>query len=219
MSVNENKGVITRAEQKQLTRKTLIDTTVDVIAKDGFSGVTMAKVAERAGLSRGICNFHFQTKEQLLLETLKALYQEFESAWQGAIAEAGSLPFEQIRSLIKTNLEPPVADAKKIAVWLAYWGETPSRATYLKICQARDIAWEKAVEAILRQMSKTGFTSHGMSLAKIAQTLTAMMDGIWVEYLLSPDRLSPKEAVQACYAYLCSFFPGFDENAKSNFRS
>ena len=212
MSVNENKGVITRAEQKQLTRKTLIDTTVDVIAKDGFSGVTMAKVAERAGLSRGICNFHFQTKEQLLLETLKALYQEFESAWQQAIAEAGFSPVDQIKSLVKTILEPPIAHSKKIAVWLAYWGETPSRATYLKICQARDIEWDKAVAAILGRLPGQGFTSHGMSLAKIAQPLTAMMDGFWVEYLVSPDRLSPAEAVRACYASLSSFFPEFGEN-------
>jgi TetR/AcrR family transcriptional repressor of bet genes len=212
MADRNNTGDITRAEQKQLTRQKLIDATIDVIAQEGFSAVTMAKVAANAGLSRGICNFHFETKEQLLLETLKALYQEFESAWQQAIAEAGFSPVDQITSLIKTILEPPIAHSKKIAVWLAYWGETPSRSTYLKICQARDIEWDQAVAAILGRLPGQGFTSHGMSLAKIAQTLTAMMDGFWVEYLVSPDRLSPAEAVRACYAYLSSFFPEFGEN-------
>ena len=46
---------------------------MEVIASEGLTGVTMAKVAEQAGLSRGIGNFHFQSKEQLLLETLSTL--------------------------------------------------------------------------------------------------------------------------------------------------
>ena len=67
MSIRNQKKSMTRTEQKLLTRQKLIESTMEVIAAEGFSGVTMAKVAERAGLSRGIGNFHFQSKEQLLL--------------------------------------------------------------------------------------------------------------------------------------------------------
>ena len=59
MAVNDKPGIITRAEQKQHTRQKLIEATMAVIASEGFSGVTMAKVAEKAGLSRGIGNFHW----------------------------------------------------------------------------------------------------------------------------------------------------------------
>jgi TetR/AcrR family transcriptional repressor of bet genes len=76
MAVNNKTGIITRAKQKQHTRQKLIEATMEAIASEGFSGVTMAKVAEKAGLSRGIGNFHFQSKEQLLLETLHTLYKE-----------------------------------------------------------------------------------------------------------------------------------------------
>ena len=64
MTVPKVQNRITRTEQKKLTRQKIIDATFDVIAKEGFSGVTMAKVAETAGLSRGIGNFHFQSMEQ-----------------------------------------------------------------------------------------------------------------------------------------------------------
>ena len=73
MATKNKMNTITRTEQKQLTRQKLIEATFEVIAAEGFSGVTMAKVAQCADLSRGIGNFHFQTKEQLLLETLHAL--------------------------------------------------------------------------------------------------------------------------------------------------
>lgn len=209
MAVNNKTGIITRAKQKQYTRQKLIEATMAVIASEGFSGVTMAKVAEKAGLSRGIGNFHFQSKEQLLLETLHTLYMEFEDGWRNAVADAGSSPVEQLRDLIKTTLNPPIADFKKVAVWLAYWGEAPSRKKYLEICAARDCEWDAAVEDILRQLVDDEFNSHGMTLAKIAHSLTAMMDGFWVEYLIADGRYTPDDAVKACFAFLASFFPEF----------
>jgi TetR/AcrR family transcriptional repressor of bet genes len=53
------------------------------------------------------------------------------------------------------------------------------------------------------------FNFRGMSLGKIAQSLTAMMDGFWVEQLIAGDRYTPQDAICACYAYLASFFPEF----------
>jgi TetR/AcrR family transcriptional repressor of bet genes len=209
MAVNNKPGIITRAEQKQHTRQKLIEATMEVIASEGFSGITMAKVAEKAGLSRGIGNFHFQSKEQLLLETLRTLYKEFDDGWRNAVADAGSSPVEQLKELIKTTLTPPIADFKKVAVWLAYWGEAPSRKKYLEICAAHDREWDGAVENILRLLVDDAFNSHGMTLAKIAHSLTAMMDGFWVEYLIADGRYTPNDAVKACFAFLASFFPEF----------
>ena len=209
MAVNNKTGNITRAKQKQHTRQKLIDATMAVIASEGFSGVTMAKLAEKAGLSRGIGNFHFQSKEQLLLETLRTLYKEFDDGWRNAVADAGLSPVEQLKNLIKTTLNPPIADFKKVAVWLAYWGEAPSREKYLEICAAHDREWDAAVENIMRQMVDDEFNSHDMTLGKIAQSLTAMMDGFWVEYLITDSRYTPGDAVKACFAFLASFFPEF----------
>jgi TetR/AcrR family transcriptional repressor of bet genes len=209
MAVNNKPGIITRAQQKQHTRRKLIEATMAVIAAEGFSGVTMAKVAEKAGLSRGIGNFHFQSKEQLLLETLHTLYMEFENGWRNAVADAGSSPVDQLKELIKTTLQPPIADFKKVAVWLAYWGEAPSRKKYLEICAAHDREWDRTVENILRLLVDDAFNSHGMTLAKIAHSLTAMMDGFWVEYLIADGRYTPDDAVKACFAFLASFFPEF----------
>jgi TetR/AcrR family transcriptional repressor of bet genes len=211
MTVNNKTGVNKRAEQKQNTRQKLIEATMEVITAEGFSGVTMAKVAEKACLSRGIANFHFSSKEQLLLEILRSLHKEFDDGWKNAVADAGSSPVDQIKDLIKTTLNPPIADFKRIAVWLAYWGEAPPRKKYLEICAAYDREWDATIENIIRQMVDDEFNSHGMTLAKIAQSLTAMIDGFWVGYLICADRHTPEDAVKACFAFLSSFFPEFEE--------
>jgi TetR/AcrR family transcriptional repressor of bet genes len=210
MNPNNKTGAITRAEQKQLTRQKLIEATMEVIASTGLSGVTMAKVAEQSGLSRGIGNFHFQSKEQLLLETLRTIYAEFDKSWRKIVADDARLPAEKLKAVIETTLKPPIASKKKLAVWLAFWGEASSRKTYLEICAAYDREWDAEMEDIIRQMIGSGFHSHGMSPGKIAQSLTAMMDGFWVEYLIAGDRFTAQDGIDACYAYLSSFFSEFE---------
>ena len=210
MAVKIKAGFITRAEQKQQTRQRLLEATMEVIALEGLSDVTMAKVAEQAGLSRGIGNFHFQSKEQLLLETLRSIYQEFDKSWRNIVADDVRLPAEKLKAIVEIILRPPIASKRKLAVWLAFWGEAPSRKTYLEICAAHDLEWDAAVADIIQKMAGDNSNFRGMSLEKIAQSLTAMMDGFWVEYLISEDKYTPQDAINACFAYLASFFPEFE---------
>ena len=52
-----------RKASKETRRQQLIEATIDSLAKRGYSETTMADVADGAGLSRGIVNFHFESKE------------------------------------------------------------------------------------------------------------------------------------------------------------
>ncbi len=196
-----------RSEQKQITRRKLLDATIDILADEGLAGVTLGKVAERTGLSRGICNFHFNTKDQLMLEAFRMLYLEHEQAWRNILSDLNQSPASRLRNLIVTLLNPPIADHKKLTVWMAFWGLTPHRQTYLEMSKKIDREYEAEVEGLLRQLAQGDETINGMSLQAIAVALTAMIDGFWVNYLIAPGYLVPNDAVKACLAFLASFFP------------
>lgn len=53
-------------ERSRLTRQRLLDATVDCLAELGWTGTTVAVVAERAGVSRGAAQHHFRTRMDLL---------------------------------------------------------------------------------------------------------------------------------------------------------
>ena len=59
-------------------RRLLIDATISAISEHGLPKLTLAKIADIAGLSAGSVNFHFASKEALLLATLTELAREFE---------------------------------------------------------------------------------------------------------------------------------------------
>lgn len=199
-----------RSKQKQITRQKLLEATIDIIADKGLAGVTMAKVAGRTGLSRGICNFHFDTKEHLILEAFRMLYQEHERAWRKTLSDLNESPASRMRAFLETLLLSPIADHKKLAVWMAFWGVAPHRQIYLEIGEKIDREYEAEVEELLRQLSGGDETVHGMSLHAIAVTLTCMIDGFWVNYLISPGCIAPEDAVNGCLVFLSRFFPSLD---------
>jgi len=200
---------MTRAEQKELTRHKVIDATLEIIAKEGLSGVTMAKVAATSGFSKGTGNFHFQSKKQLLRETLRTLQREFDLTWKTALSKAGPSPVHQLRALIHTMLQPPIANPDRISAWLAFWGESPARTAYIEISGAAYREWQALIEKLLKQIASDNSNLHGMNVRTIAFSLTAMMTGCWLESLLSPEIFKLKDGNQACHAYLASFFPEF----------
>ena len=62
------------------------------IARHGYARTTTAHVAKAAGLSQGIVNFYFKTKETLLYETLVHLADEYETHVGQAVDLAGDDP-------------------------------------------------------------------------------------------------------------------------------
>ena len=77
-----------RKSQREFRQQQLIEATLDCIDKLGISQTTLARIAERAGLSQGNVVFHFQSKEALLDQTLRFLDEEYLSNWQTALAAA-----------------------------------------------------------------------------------------------------------------------------------
>ena len=195
-----------RAATKELRRQQLIESTIDSIARRGFSETTLANVATGAGLSRGIVNFHFQSKDALLVATLQHLAEEYRSLWTRAIAKASPGAAERLRAMVEADLDPAVCNRKKVAVWYAFWGEAKSRPTYLELCDASDEEYFQALQELCLALVREG-EYHGLDGRLIAQGLSAMMDGLWLDLLLKPSEFDRDTSRRACLAYLSSVFP------------
>ena len=90
--------------------------------------------------SAGIVSFYFRTKEALLLATLEHLDLEFENRRLEVLDRAGDDPVRQLEAIIDVNLDPALCDAERVAVWVAFWGESQARESYQRVCGARDVS-------------------------------------------------------------------------------
>ena len=62
-------------ERSRTTRRRLIEAALDGFAERGWHGVTVAGIAERAGVSRGAAQHHFPTREDLVVAAVDLLGQ------------------------------------------------------------------------------------------------------------------------------------------------
>ncbi|NEA58211.1 TetR/AcrR family transcriptional regulator [Streptomyces sp. SID13666] len=86
-------GVVTTRAPKQdrsrATRRKLLEAAVSCLAERGWSGSTVAAVAERAGVTRGAAQHHFPTREDLFTAAIEHVAEE----WLDAVRErARALP-------------------------------------------------------------------------------------------------------------------------------
>jgi len=195
---------VTRLEKKEATRQHLIAATVEVIAADGFADMTLSKVSQRAQVSRGLVNFHFTSKEQLLVETLRQLTEEYRATWSKAIAKPEHAR-DKLLALLRADFSPKVCNRKKIAVWYAFWGEAKSRPTYLDVCAKADGAFAEAVEDLCREVAREG--DYAVDAALAARGLRCMTDGLWLELLMAPQQFRRDVAMRTCLQYLAQLFP------------
>jgi len=204
--ITDTKPQTTRRAAKGVRRRQLIEATIATIAKRGLGDTTLAHISTAAGLSQGIVNLHFTSKDNLLNETLKYLRDEYEQTWKTALERADDDPASQLAALLKADYKASVTDIKKLAVWFAFWGEVKSRPTYQKICQGRVKDYNAVLEDILRRLIKAGNYSD-IEVQDITEGIMAMADGLWLNMLVSARDVKRKHAEKVMMQYMVQTFP------------
>ncbi len=195
-----------RTASKEARREQLIQATIRSISKHGLSDTTVATVAREAKLSQGIVNLHFQSKERLLVETLRFVADEYKDTWEKSLAQAGNSAAEQLEALVNVDFEPAVFDRTKVAVWFAYWSETKSRPTYRKLCAERDLVYDdKLRELVTALIGEGGYRT--LDADTVTDGLSALSAGLWLDLLVSPRAINRDKARRTCRTLLVQLFP------------
>lgn len=188
-----------RLNVKDKRKQQLIDANIASIAKRGLSETTIAHVSQGAGMSRGIVNFYFTTKESMMRETCQYLADEYAGAWERAIEKIGedAKPDEALKAIIAAHFTSSLCSQKKLAVWVAFWGHASSHNEYKKIIGAADSAFLAKVAELWNKISETAISAE-----VIAYELHALIRASWLNFLLSSQSIDRDALIKKCQTYL-----------------
>jgi AcrR family transcriptional regulator len=195
-----------RTASREQRRQQLIDATMKCIGRKGLTGTTLSDVAKEAGLSQGIVNLHFESKDNLLTETLLSLANDYRTQFDKALDRAGPAAADKLLAIVEHDLRPSILDRRKLAVWFAFWGEVKSRPTYRRICDAHDRYYDEVVASLCDKLIDEGDYT-GITGIAAAEALTSMSNGLWLGCLLGPQNWDRQLARDAVDSYLKSVFP------------
>ncbi len=202
-AVAKKREVRPRSERRQQ----LIDATIRCIAEHGLSDTTLQQVTREAGLSQGIANLHFQSKENLLAETLRYVTAEYN---RGLLEVLDGMADQDLSSVLEAllafQLSRGVTQRQKMAVWFAFYGESSARPLYQQICSSSDRQSERKVEALFSAVIAEGDYQQ-LDARELATGYLALIDGLWLGLLVTPRELNKRRALGVARAFLRQAFP------------
>jgi len=77
-----------KPKKRDLTRSRVIQAAIDCIYEEGFSAANTNRIAERAGVTWGVLQYHFGDKSALLQAVLDAIFADFAHALASAELDA-----------------------------------------------------------------------------------------------------------------------------------
>jgi len=181
----------TRASEAE-RREDLILATLDCIAEFGIQGATVRQIATRAGVTGGLIRHYFAGKDQMLQEAYRKVMTGMTEIAIQAAAE-GDTARARLQRFVVANVTPPVTDPRTLSLWAAFISHIQTDPSFAAIHRENYLAFLAALEGLLSAY----FQEEGRELGQtecrgFAISLSALVDGLWLEGTLAADMFSDR---------------------------
>ncbi|MFN3824558.1 MAG: TetR/AcrR family transcriptional regulator [Pseudorhodobacter sp.] len=199
------KPVFRRKQSREARRGQLIEATIETLATRGYARTTLGEVARVAGLSHGLANFHFETKEKLLAATLDHLAEEYRQNWQTALDQAEPDAPSRIAAFLRADFNPEICTPHRLSAWCAFWGEAQSRPMYQDHCGSNDADYNSKLEGECARMnSEFGYDRDPVRAARV---MRVTVEGVWLDLMTMRTPYSQAEAMATVWTCAAAFYP------------
>lgn len=166
-----------REEQRERTRRDLLDAAARVFAAQGYHAASVDDVAEAAGYTKGAVYSNFDSKEELFLALLERQIDQAVGVLEGVLQEAapedvGRLVGERQGAIAVLDRDWFLLETE----FLLYAARNASVRDRIADRQRR--TQERITELIARHMDDLGVDTDVFVPADVAQLLTATADGL-----------------------------------------
>lgn len=200
-----------RKENADKRRRQILDATFRSIVSNGLAKTTLATVANEAGLSQGVAVFYFKSKNGLLSEALRDLYQTYQTRWQGALSEVGDDPAIQLATIVRADFDPLICNSQTLSAWFAFWGEQKFTPQYADITKEFDTRRTMVIQDICKRLLPEE-PDRALNLSEWVDTLT---DGYWQHLHLYPETIKKSDALAGTFRFLCAHLPDHAEKLRA----
>ena len=164
------------SEDQQFQRRSrILDAAEACFAKNGFHRTTMQEICRAAGVSAGALYIYFDSKEALI----SGLSERDRAEIIGKFAALENSPdfFEGLQTVMRTTLvEQPPHKARLYMEIGVEGGRNPAVRKVLSDC---DTAIRGSLETILRRAAEAGRISPALPVARVAEIMAVIADGIF----------------------------------------
>lgn len=174
-TVRELKGAV--------TRQRIVRAAWTVIAERGLAGLTTRLVAREAGISHGMCHYHFGNKDDLVLAVVDQARQYWIEPMERLVAGAGT-GRERLDAVIGWMAEPATREVMRVHLQLMAQSEYSERLR--ERMAAEYVRWQTAYVELFRHLAAEGALRPGVDAERVGVAFATMADALVDQHSLDP---------------------------------
>lgn len=178
-------------------RQALVEATIESLKRHGHEGLSVRRIATRAGVSIGLINHHFPNKDALVAASYRQFSRQLAAGFQAAVERAPRAPRARLSAFIEAVFAHPNLDPQVLTAWVVFWGLFRQSPEIRRAHREEGRGYGALPGLLLGDLLKQ--RARPASRARVATIgLTALLDGLWLEWCLDPKGFRPGEAIALC---------------------
>ncbi len=173
------------AEPLSAKQVQLIRSTYRLIGDRGVHEASLRRIAEAAGMSKGLIPYYFQTKENLILATMRWVLAETGERIRRAMAGART-PEEQILAMVDAIFVEPEANRR---FYIAYLDLVEHAARVDRFGEL-SATFQGFMNSLYAEVIRSGVEQGAFAADDVdeaAAALRALIDGLFLQWLQEDD--------------------------------
>jgi AcrR family transcriptional regulator len=184
-------------------RRELLEATAAVIAAEGIQAATVRRIAAECGCTTGLVTHYFAEKDELVIGALRQVNSVSAERMLARARRASGL--EALRAVLMECLPLTGAARQEWHVWLSFWGVAWTSAALSAEHRVHYEVWRASIHNALRDAARLGQTKPGLDLREATDRLVALVDGLGLQAMYEPRRLTPARVIAMIDAQLADF--------------
>ena len=175
-------GGVPRDDLIEERRTAIMAAAEQLLAVHGFDAMRLRDVAQQAGVSIGLIQHYFNTRDELLFETMRTASRRRAQQWVRLAAGAINAS-DKITGL----LEGAISDPHRCVIWLETCAASTRHPDLRPDVQLTQAAWRGAIEAAINEGLAAGEFAPVVPTEDLVLLLVSLIDGLMLATVTEND--------------------------------
>ncbi|MCY0966277.1 transcriptional regulator BetI [Parathalassolituus penaei] len=186
----------------EIRKPQLIEATMEAINAVGLQKANVVMISGYAGVSPAIINHHFGGKDNLLEATMRSVLKQLSDSIRRQLAD---VPREDVmgrlNAIVRGNFDDTQVDSRVVKTWLAFWTQSMHNDALFRLQRVNE---KRLLSYLTYELCRVLPRERARF---VAQTVAALIDGIWLRGALTPEGINVRLAQQLINDYIRQQLP------------
>lgn len=192
---------------EEARRKQLVEVAIETIANAGFMNTTLADIAHRADISKGVISYHFDNKDKLIDEVIRTLLRDSYEFIHARVEAAPDDVREKIRAYIRASFDYMMQYPTRAAAQVDLWGSFVSAEAKHDFNVTAYDPCRRYLSALIMTGQERGVIREMPALI-LAALIQGIIDGMMMQWVFAPEAIN----LMACADHAVSMVNGYLAN-------